>query len=305
MHSEVDPGGNRTEERKRIKGSEWKADTVYDAQPWKEKRPDCVQVLTWVVLHIEHGQWGPLQHHLFPPLLTLLDDYEPRYKTVGAHLVRHAIVKNCSPMDVRRTGLGDVFFDALLPLLTYHSELELLKEALPCIVELVPVLEPKDSRPYYSKLERILQDGILLGLSFAIGGKIETIRVILSAIPPLISLLGLASVRFMKRLLGVSCDVLELHVHDVPTQIIAAQVIVRIETECWPRMAVYRGMTMKAAATAWRGAKDNDSADADTLRVLLKSIVSALKEICGELVEPDLRLLRRIDPRMFEDLIPL
>ena len=118
---------------------ESKQELDFQDQAWKTDRLDCVEILTWIVLQvkvgisapaprlhlddadrcdaypswrdIQHPDFGPIQHMIFPPLLTLLEDWEPPYKQRGVQLLRHVIVENSAPADVRRTGLGELFFE--------------------------------------------------------------------------------------------------------------------------------------------------------------------------------------------------
>ncbi|KAI8919013.1 hypothetical protein DFJ77DRAFT_452749 [Powellomyces hirtus] len=291
---------------------QWEADLGGDAQPWKVERVECVPVLVWVVMQLEHGQCGPLQPSLFPPLLTLLDDYQPTYKLVGARLTTHVLITCSAPVDVRRTNLGDVFFNSLLHCLTYHSEVELLEVALPAIVNLVPVIDQNGSQAFVEKLERVMQDGVLRGLSFAVGGSVAVIRTLVSSIPTLTRLLQLGTIRFLHPLLGIACEILQLHILDPQTQLRAAEAVVEIVKECWPRISKYRGVILKAVATAWRGipavvANKNSSeetlATTTTLKHHLKSICVLLRECCGEEIEPDFQLLLKVDRELYSELL--
>ncbi|KAI8817464.1 uncharacterized protein EV422DRAFT_225831 [Fimicolochytrium jonesii] len=311
-HQRVHDTGNRAVVTKQQEiENVWSDEQPGDVQLWKTERVDCVQVLGWVVLHLEHGQIAPIQHLLFPALLTLLDDHDPAYKTIGAQLTHHAIVKNSAPMDIRRTGLGDVFFNFLLPCLTYHSDPPLLRSALPCIVDLVPVIEIVGSEAYCVRLERVMQEGVLRGLSFAAGGKVEVLRTILQIIPDLVSRLGIITVRHLQSLLGTTTTLLHLHTHDTPTQLLAARAVLTLIREAWPRVAQYRGVVMKGVAGCWRGLgveKTEGQAgegEKGELRRLLREICVALREVCGREVEPDFRLLLRMNAPFYKNLVPI
>ncbi|KAI8592802.1 hypothetical protein BDZ88DRAFT_406259 [Geranomyces variabilis] len=282
---------------------QWRTDGVYEDQKWKTGRADCVEIFAWMVRQLEHGQCSRIQGLLFPPLFMLLDDYEPRYKALGARLTHHVVVTCSTPMDVRRSGLGDVFFESLLACLTHHSEPDLLRAAFPCVIALVSVIEVKGSEAYASKLERVVEEGVLRGLSFAIGGKLEIIRIILQVVPELTRLLGLGAVRFLKPLLGVSCETLELHEHDIATQIIAADAALALVVECWPRVPGRAGMVLKAAATAWRGVANVLTQEAEVLRRKLQDLCGALRECCAHSLDPDLDLLLRMDEQLYGPLV--
>ncbi|KNC97140.1 uncharacterized protein SPPG_07531 [Spizellomyces punctatus DAOM BR117] len=306
-HAKVDDTGHRVIVKKGTRQPEDELGRYYDQQPWKVEKVECVEILSWTILQLEHGQFGPLQHHIFPALLQLLDDYDPIYKAIGVRLIQHAIVENSTPMDIRRTGLGDVFFESLLPCLTYHSDQPLLFAAITCIVDIIPVIEVKDSEVYHDKLGKLVEDGILRNLTFAIGGNFMVIRALIRTIPKLVSLLDVVGIRFLQPLLGISCEILELHQHDVTTQLAACDAIMALMRQYWPRIHAYRGLILKSAAHAWRGImrgeKGRNDVENQDLREALKGICTLLREICRELVEADFKLLLHMDREMYGSLV--
>ena len=97
-------------------------------------------------------------HLLIPPILNLIDDGDIQYKTQGCRLLRLLCeqVTHCQSDILKRTGLSDVFSDALktnflhLPTLTPEEEsLTLLSELYPAFRALVdahfPILRKDES----------------------------------------------------------------------------------------------------------------------------------------------------------------
>ena len=97
-------------------------------------------------------------HLLIPPTLNLIDDGDIQYKTQGCRLLRLLCeqVTHCQSDILKRTGLSDVFSDALktnflhLPILTPEEEsLTLLSELYPAFRALVdahfPILRKDES----------------------------------------------------------------------------------------------------------------------------------------------------------------
>ncbi|KAJ3052875.1 hypothetical protein HK097_005496 [Rhizophlyctis rosea] len=207
----------------------------FQDQAWKMDRLDCVEILTWSLLQVKHPNFGPIQHLIFPPLLTLLDDWEPEYKQRGVQILRHVVVENSAPADVRRTGLGELFFECLSRTLTYQSHPPLVRLTLETIIPLISVIEIKETEAWYGKLEQLLEDGILRALVLAVGGKVEVLRIYLKGVGEVMGLLGVVGVKYLKPTLGSACEVLEMHQGDVETQVVAAEMVHSIIKVCWPR----------------------------------------------------------------------
>ena len=95
-------------------------------------------------------------HLLVPPILNLVDDGDTEYKTQGCKLLRLLCeqVTNCQSDILKRTGLSDVFSEALkanfmhLPTLTPEKDsLKLLSELYPAFRALVEVRFPATRPP--------------------------------------------------------------------------------------------------------------------------------------------------------------
>ncbi|KAJ3295129.1 hypothetical protein HK104_002988 [Borealophlyctis nickersoniae] len=289
-HPNVDETGHRASAMRRKVPQ--KTD-FYEDQPWKVEKVDCVEIFQWSVRQVKSPHFGPIQHLLIPPILTLLDDFEERYKHRGVHLLRHVVVENSAPADIRRTGLGDVFFETLCRCLTFHRDPVLIKDTLSCIIDLVPVIEVKESQGYYAKLETILETGVLKGLQMSLGGK----------------------VRIVQPTLGSMCELLQEHRGDIPTQLAASEAIIRIVETCWPRVPVYRGLVLKSVAEAWRNFHRDETRDKEQGRYIreqtertqltanLRNICRLLRLACGDSIVPGFNLLLHVDEELFEDLV--
>ncbi|KAJ3301127.1 hypothetical protein HDU76_005832, partial [Blyttiomyces sp. JEL0837] len=256
----------------------------YEDQPWKVKKVDCVEILEYLVFSIKYPNIAPIQHLIVPPILTMIDDFDPVYKTRGITLLQHALLRNSTITDVRKTGLGDVFFEALRVCWTYQSHPLVLEAALPATVELISVIEIPQSETALAKYQTFVEEGIIRGMKMAIGGKVEVIRT--RAILPQFSIL---IIRAMKGLMA----------------------------NTWPRIPAYRGHILKSAATAWknvadderreaenrRRVSDKDAKDRDALRCALKELVSNLCSICQSAIVADLKVLLEIDSQLFTPLL--
>lgn len=113
-------------------------------RPWKKSKNEYVlHLLTWVVRSLDFQLTERNWQFLVPPLLALIDDVEPVYKAKGCQLVS-GLLKSTPPALLKRTGLTEVFTEAItlclsyLPTLTPEDDsILLLSEAYPALFELV------------------------------------------------------------------------------------------------------------------------------------------------------------------------
>ena len=102
---------------------------MYQHQTWKLEKVECVEIFEWMVTATKYPQMSEIQHLVVPPILILMDDFDPIYKERGIRLLQHALVRQSLISDVRKTGLGDVFFQVgCSPI--YISHLNLSKNIL-------------------------------------------------------------------------------------------------------------------------------------------------------------------------------
>ncbi|KAJ3030634.1 UNVERIFIED_CONTAM: hypothetical protein HDU68_008387 [Siphonaria sp. JEL0065] len=293
-------------QKSQVKDEKWKvlgkqvkkktiAGDVFNDQPWKSEFLECVPIFEWVVGNVK-SEMSQIQFLVVPTVLTLVDDFDPKYKSRGLQVLKNSVLPNLSPIEFRTSGLGQVFFETLRICLTYHSNPPVLRDAFSTITLLASTIETRDSEAFIQKLAIIMEEGVLRGLRLSIGGRLEIIRAILVAIPQVVDGMGVMTIKYLKPLAELTCEVLEIHHHDLETQLICGRAIESILCTCWPRVNVYRGIFLKAFATAWinldrddlveqrdpRLKNDVDSKDRLLLRAMLKELIGILDEICGD-----------------------
>ena len=109
-------------------------------KPWKSpQNPEILSLLAWCLRSLHPfaiEQFWPL---LLPPILTLLDDWEVRYKTLGARYLHQLLLVTPAAL-LETTGLGDVFEEALLPCLSFLPPVTGQKESVKLLEEVLPAL---------------------------------------------------------------------------------------------------------------------------------------------------------------------
>ena len=99
------------------------------------------------------------------------------------------ILENSKMEDIQRTGLGELLIKVrcitfqkahakkdLNTCLTYHSDPDLVHEALFVLLELIPFVYGQGQKSSEC-LERVMDDGILKGLVYSLSGNVALIQV--------------------------------------------------------------------------------------------------------------------------------
>lgn len=146
---------------------------------------------------------------IIPPLLALIDDSSTKYKVKGCNCLL-IFLQKCPSLLLERTGLGEIFENAImpcllsLPSLTEEPEsLQMLKGAYPALNSLAVVRFPgqKHQAARIKALDKILRNGILRGYAHA-GEHVRIAELLVNEMTVLVSELGVESVKHLK----VSCE---------------------------------------------------------------------------------------------------
>ena len=142
---------------------------------------------------------------IIPPLLTVVDDDSTNYKAKGCELM--TILLQVTPAStLSRTGLGELFEDAVLPYLAYlptltpeEESLQLLGAAYPALTSLTRTRFPGhsgvDARGKH--LDRIVRQGILKGYYHA-GEHAKVTELLVGQISVLVDEMGIWAVKHLK-----------------------------------------------------------------------------------------------------------
>ncbi|KAK4574883.1 CCA tRNA nucleotidyltransferase, mitochondrial [Recurvomyces mirabilis] len=267
------------------------------ARPWKTgKDADVLHLLRWVVEALDAKLVEEVWPMIVPPVLTLLDDWEAKYKKLGAELLRR-LLQTVPPLLLERTGLGEVFDGALRPCLTSvppmtpeEDSIELLSAVYPALMQLAAVRYPVEAVPGMlaitahsaaqrtKYLDSLLRKGIIQGCNLADRFP-HVLTVLLQHLIPLLNKLGIESVKHLKYLLEITTPVLSQAsvVAEIPTLLAATKALQAIILSCWPRIAEYRGEVLKGLALCWINIAKLDRPGAESLRVELKETVKILR----------------------------
>ena len=148
-----------------------------------------------------HANW-PL---IVPPLLALIDDSAIKYKVKGCKSLA-IFLQKCPSILLDRTGLGEIFENAVmpcllsLPSLTEETEsLQMLAVAYPTLISLALARFPgvKHQTAKIRALDQILRNGVLKGYGHA-GEHVRIGKLLIDEMTVLVKELGVESTKHLK-----------------------------------------------------------------------------------------------------------
>ena len=149
---------------------------------------------------------------LIPPLLALIDDPSTTYKIKGCELLS-MFLRIAPSQIVERTGLGEVFQNALMPCLLYlptltpeEESLQLLSAVYPTLIALVNArfVEDKDRASRTKTFDQLFRDGVFKGYAHA-GENVKIAELLVQTITNLVNEMGTTSVKHLK-VNGMECS---------------------------------------------------------------------------------------------------
>lgn len=176
------------------------------AKPWKGKDVYALDVLHWVISSLDETTAEKNWPMILPPVLSIVDDTDTKYKAAGCQLVS-LLLSRTRPSLIARTGLSEIFEDALMPCLGYLPSLTpedesvtLLSEAYSALMQLSSVMDDpaKTSSAHPSRktklLDTLIRKGILTAHTYC-SENIKITEVLLRNLTLIIDGLGIESVQ--------------------------------------------------------------------------------------------------------------
>lgn len=291
-------------------------------RPWKSaKDAYSLDILRWMVHSLDEktvaGNW-PL---IIPPLLTLIDDWEAKYKALGASFTT-ALLNATPPELLERTGLGEVFEQALIPCLTYlptitdEAESMLLLSAVypallilfrkrfpaQCIASIAmqAPLTPQE-RLRMKCLDSIIRKGIIYGYSHCGTSYPAITAVLFHHLAIYLDELSFDSVKHLKYLMPMLSEALSNPTGSatVPMLLSATNALQAVIRNAWPRMENYRGEALKGLCMCWIKIMELEEG-VDELKNKLKETVKMPGLALGKEIayETERKVLVEADPRL-------
>jgi tRNA nucleotidyltransferase/poly(A) polymerase len=233
-------------------------------KPWKSGHNRwAIELLLWCCNSVDEKvlerEWG----YIIPPLLTVLDDTNTKIRAKGCNMLV-ALLSNCSPALLKRTGLEPLFEESLYASVTYLPSLTpeeesviLLDAALPALLALTSVSHPpaEDDTHDASRqksLDTILRKAILQPYSHA-GEHVRISQTLLSHLPSILQTMGIDSIKYLKDLLPLLSNILSdpFGPAHPPLLLEAARATESVILNAWPRISNWRGEVLKGVTVCW------------------------------------------------------
>ncbi|KAI1430081.1 hypothetical protein F5Y12DRAFT_793242 [Xylaria sp. FL1777] len=278
------------------------ADNITVTKPWRYTHRYAVTMFEWSV---ENADTELLQEHwpLYTPvLLTLLDEPQPTSLKLRSLSIFRNFWRLCPEGLLSRTGLAEVFEQAVfptvlsLPSLTPEAEsCDLLAAAYPALFDMagledvnseVDENESADIRPesmddrkasdkkdLQSKgfseaqrklLDKLVREGIMVGYHHA-KQHIRLVDFFCQTLRRLVGGMGILSVKYLKDIVPMISEILvDPFGTKYPLALLSATHLLQaILQACWPRIPNYCNEIIKIAMLSWLNIEDEDSFPSD------------------------------------------
>jgi len=278
------------------------------ARPWKND-PFALDILTWIVRSLDPTLAELNWPSLVPPILTLLDDVDVKYKARGCNLMSYLLRSTPSAL-LARTGLGSVFDDAITPCLSYlptltpedHSQL-LLYAAYPALFTLTATRFPTSKNisaptstqppshmpsPYAKHLSLILHTHIIPTINQISDTYPRLTVTLLTHLGTLVTSLGLDTTAHLVQLVPLLSETLSqpFAASHPPLLGTGAQTLQLVIANSWPRVWTWRADIFSAVCTAWENVCEEEGRwkDGDEMRTQLEEVKSNLTIVVNMMV---------------------
>lgn len=294
-----------------------------EEKTWKGRDAYALELLRWVICAANEELVQRNWHAIVPPLLSILDDIDTEYKAQGCELLKLLLDKT-SPMLLKRTGLAEVFEEALMPCLGYLPTLtpedesaRLLSVAYPALISLSDTLDPPSSSstspstttsrksPQCLKLlDNLIRKGILMTFTYCPEhAKITTVTT--ANLSVILSHMGLESIKHLTFILPMLSSILThpFVTASPPLLLSSIKALQSVVLNAWPRMEVYKTEVLKCITLSWirmheESGDGNEFGEIkDECKLTVQMLRDALGEDVGEL-EAEVAELINVDKRL-------
>ncbi|KAF2432658.1 tRNA nucleotidyltransferase [Tothia fuscella] len=255
-----------------------------------------LELLRWVCGSLDgeivEREWG----FLIPPILTVVDDTDVKVRAKGAELLR-LLLGATPPLLLKRTGLAPLFEESLyisatyLPTLTAEEDsITILNATVPALLTLANTAHPAPTTPssdptaHESRtkaLDKILRKGILFPHTHSTE-YIHITQTLLSNLPPLLSEMGIDSVKHLQVLIPLLSNILAdpLGPAYPPLLLTAAKGMESVILNGWPRIGRWRAEIYRGICICWiRLAEDGGGIEGvEDVEMQLRVVASVLRE---------------------------
>jgi len=268
---------------------------------WKTENIDSISLFTMFlsIIPTDGNQLKDYWWIISPTILNILDDHEGPIKLKGVELLSLLLPKIDDGF-LRLTGLIDIFYDAIAPLLSYLPKLTPTKQSVliqeKTYIVLIELFS-KTPDDFKDKLIILLNSGIYQSIN-TVRDNFEILIVLIGHINRIVGLLGITTVKCLPRLLytiGMIISDPFIYLHQELFEEVLECLIVTI-LNGWPRIENHKYDILGMIIMAFK--KDEKSSDVGKK---LKVLVQILKKVCVDKdIENDIYELMKSDESLKE-----
>ncbi|KAJ7076314.1 hypothetical protein B0H15DRAFT_864086 [Mycena belliarum] len=279
----------------------------YDDQAWKT-HPGASNIVLWCVENIPSTAYEELWHLVIPPIMALLDDYEPGYKLKGVKILT-VMLERVPGSVLKRTGVDSLLSASLGRSLTQLQSPEtsrLLPAAISASLSLILLVTPVGSVDRFDQLCGLLGDGIIGTIWPYSSDRLEALLASIEALPPLVKILGVGCARYLKVLVAQLVHPLSPRAFDktsVALQISSLRALSAVIDACPERIPQWKGTILNSIARCWVGIMDaNLDHPSEQLKRELRNVCQRLSAVCPTVLQDEYPLFIAADAAIFEEL---
>ncbi|KAI0165001.1 hypothetical protein GGR57DRAFT_497871 [Xylariaceae sp. FL1272] len=268
------------------------SDDVTTTKPWKYAQQYAVTVFEWAVKNADTSLLSQHWPLYTPILLTLLDEFQPISFKLRSLSIFRLFWSKCPDGLMARTGLTEVFEQAVfptvlsLPSLTPPTEsLTLLRAAYPALFDIAGLdtsigdnqeREQKQfSESQRKSLDKIVREGIMVGFHHA-KEHVRLADFFCQILCRLVNGMGIITVKYLKVVHPFINSAPLIEFPDImplisellcdpfgtkypPTLLAAIHLLQTVLQNCWPRMSYYCNEVIKVTMVCYLNVAEEDS----------------------------------------------
>ncbi|CAM9022159.1 unnamed protein product [Wickerhamomyces anomalus] len=246
---------------------------------WKTENIDSISLFKLLLENLEGSKVKDYWWIISPTILNILDDYEGPIKLKGVELLSILLFKVDDDY-LKLTGMFDIFYDAVAPLLTYLPKLTPTKQSVMIQKQTYPVLIQMFSKTpdFKDRLIKLLNTGIYQSIS-NVRDNFEILPILTDHMIRIVECLGITTVKCLPRLLYTLGMIIAdpfIYLHQTLFSKALQCLIVTI-LNGWPRIENHKYDILGMIVLGFK--KDEKSEDVEEK---LKVLVALLRKVCDE-----------------------
>ncbi|KAM5532640.1 hypothetical protein V8D89_013684 [Ganoderma adspersum] len=280
-----------------------------EGQEWKN-HPGVSHIIYWCLSHADAPTVEKLWHLFVPPIMTLLDDYEAKYKLKGVQVVSRLL--EVSPPDLlRRTGIDSLLLNSLktcLAFLQHRETPSLIRTTVPTRVRLTELATAEGSVARFDQLCALLGDDIIGNIWIYASRDPDALQASVDAIPTIVQALGIGASRYLKGLIP------QLVFPLIPApdngaslgyKMSSLEALYVVIEACAPRIRKWRGTILEAILKCWVDIPDSNIPPEEQVRLRdrCRSICALLARVCQPTTPVEYQSIISLDPTLFGPLL--